>query len=74
MSKENNDSCIRCGEELDSPEGLQTGICADCWITDDADDGPKLQLQHNYDGPRQYAPADAGRMPKPNSNLNQKNQ
>ena len=26
--------CIRCGEELTTPEGKETGICPDCWDPD----------------------------------------
>jgi hypothetical protein len=31
------EKCMRCEKELDSPEGFQTGICADCWTPEDGD-------------------------------------
>lgn len=30
--------CLRCGDPLETPEARQTGICAQCWGPDDADE------------------------------------
>lgn len=47
------ETCIRCGDTLDTPEGVATGICPGCWIPADELDGPPLP----DDGPRAYIPA-----------------
>lgn len=29
--------CLRCGKLLTTPEGIQTGICAECWRPEDGE-------------------------------------
>jgi predicted amidophosphoribosyltransferase len=31
IKDEDDPTCIRCGGVLDTAEGIQTGICANCW-------------------------------------------